>query len=239
LIPAVKNGFSWLCGGLASLVCFGVKIMKDFKIPVPLLNSPVLLVSSSMQISAAIVIGVFFLLATSTYKVTRQHRVEICEGTEEIREVDEDVDLRRQSDKAFELSMPQQTVDYVETVTDFVTYGHSFLGFELTRVHKEVYETSDDRKADLELLTQMTSPRSTQMTISPEALMERMATSTSNGPEVNYDRSSIFGQDVNGNTSRLATAMILSDRCRNIPSCVYESVFRTRDVLRLVRNPEN
>lgn len=198
-----------------------------------------------MSIVAA---GKHFMYRTAQFKVIRSHHLELMpEQKIEWRDADNEfipndaddfgkspnpnVDLRREADLTFQNKLAFKAVKYIETVRDTYEYGHNFGMFKWVKHETVDIEVSPVRTADAELLTQMTNPRNISMNNSAESLIERLG--NSNGPMINYDRADIFEEDVNANTSRLATGVVLSARCDNLKTCVYESLFRKADQVRL------
>ena len=108
------------------------------------------------------------------------------------------------------------------------------------KVHRsQVYArgTTDNLLFDLELVLQMLSPKNTLYTISPEAVLERLANSTNVGPFIHYNRGDMLKDAIMDNSCRFASIHILSHRSKFREVGIYNTLFQKGVSMRLVENP--
>jgi len=237
LITMITTAFA----GLISLM----KFLKDIKVDtnkIPILGLIDSFMSNFSNVSWKSTVLVCCLLITYFYTLhyreVKVHKIVVdLEQDPELVPVNDDVDLRREGDKAFDNILSVKNIYYEEIVKDKIEYGHDFGMFNYYNVVTDSTIVSDKRLVDVELLTQMTAPRVLGLNNSIESVIDRLASSTNAGPFINYNRNGILVDDVSGNATRFAVALAAAPRCSNLETDIYNHVFRSRDVLRLVRVP--
>lgn len=128
------------------------------------------------------------------------------------RKRDKTMDFRVQGQKTFEMTEDSTLGVFDEEYTKTYPYGYYEDGRFITidkYVHDRKVTTST---CELELVCQMFSSRNTCSTVSSEALVERIASSTNLAPHVNNFRNDPFMHDVYNNSSRLAALIVLHHR---------------------------
>jgi len=168
----------------------------------------------------------------------RRHVIKDIDNEVERIDKNETSDLRRQADKNFKIELDEIYVSYTEKVSDCVTVKIDLPLFTLNSGEIKVKsEQNTGLIASKEVLMNAIQPRSVNMSVSSEALLERMAGNIANAPYVNSDKGKLLSNDIYNDTSRLATAIQLHFRCNRKPTCIYDVNFRKEDTIRLVCVP--
>lgn len=176
-----------------------------------------------------------FLIASRPY----YKKTVVCEhNTLQVLE-DDNIDARIEIDKNFEITQSSKIID----VTDKLQKCHPVGYFDYNGKYVEymtLHENPDKSfyQVNLEQVAQMCSPKNMAMTISAEAVLERVGNSNNVSPFVWTDRSWIFDDSLAENSARFASYVILHHRFSQRETDLYDQLFRRGDRLRLIRSPE-
>lgn len=168
------------------------------------------------------------------------HRLVITNQNIPTPEIESHDDMRRQADQTHEVTVKEELCMYNEYVEEYVNLKFDTpLGKMETGGVLGYTEANLDLVASRALVKEMYQPRSVSMNISPESLMERMASNTANGQFIDYDRSTSLNTDIINDSARLALAIMMSHRSQRVKTDIYEEVFRRGDLVRVLQVPEN
>jgi len=145
-----------------------------------------------------------------------------------------DPDFRRQMDVSFKLAQGEMLVTYKHIYSweyHYIYYDDTADRCVSRKVHEHI--STEEGMCSLELLMQMTGPKTTALTISAESVIERMGNSCNLGPFINYSRSDCLTDDVLNNTAKCAVDVILSHRYKYNKTDIYQQHFRTEDRIRM------
>lgn len=162
-------------------------------------------------------------------------RIEITDSVD-VCAPDPKLDMRIESDKNFKVTQGRRqhiVTEYTSRVNPvgYYSYDGTFVCTNsiTDRVNNYTY------LADMEIVMQMCSAKNTALTISPEAVIERIGNSNNCSPFVNTNRYDQTLQDIPGNSSRVAACLQLSHRYHAKNTDIYDQVFRRGDRIRLTR----
>lgn len=149
-------------------------------------------------------------------------------------------DHRRDVDTSFELKESSKIFTFREKKYDQIVLEDRdvFTGnWRVVRHYEYMLGTSTPLEFDKELLVQMLSPKNTLLTLSSEALLERLANSTNLGPFISYDRTMSLSGPVLENAAKLSSIIVLSSRSVNREINVYNELFQKGGEMRLTSLP--
>lgn len=147
------------------------------------------------------------------------------------RPISKELDARIESFKNFKLVQDANIYDYTEKLFSNFPIGYENNGkFKiLEMVSQEL--ACDNHLCDLELVSQILCPKNMSMSVSAEAIAERIANSANLGPFINTDRRQPLVEDVNNNSTRLA--FHISMHHRNVyKHDMMDQLFRKGDRMR-------
>lgn len=146
-------------------------------------------------------------------------------------------DFRRAFDTNFAISLNEAHIPVESTYQSHVIYyGHDYYGDVLNDPTSAViYETATTDKfmVSLQLVYQILCPKNNALTISPEALIERMGNSTNLGPMIGYNKQDELDLDVVNGSAKLAIDISLCHRYMTKETDIFDRHFRIADRIRL------
>lgn len=153
--------------------------------------------------------------------------------------IEDNNDPRIESDKNFKITQSSKISKVVDSLITYHPIGYfdwdgKWIETERTIASHEIKEY----EVNLEIVTQMCSPKNMASTISAEAVLERVANSNNCAPFVYTDRSWIFEKSLIENSARYASVIILAHRFSVQKVDMYDQLFRQGDRLRLGRSPQ-
>jgi len=155
----------------------------------------------------------------------------------EVRKNDKNIDKRVQGQKTFEKTEDSHIATFEDTYTKTFPFGYYEDG-NFVIVDRYIHEVKTViNKCELELVCQMFTTRNTCANVSTEALIERISSSTNLGPHINNFRSDHLNYDINNDSYRMASYIILTRRYENSRT-IDAQLFWTGSSLGLMRTRE-
>lgn len=160
----------------------------------------------------------FFTVLSMYGKVTKRHDI-VVTSIDTIEPLPND--CRREMDTNFEKTKLETIVTYTEKVSDVLNL--SILNFSYPIITRSSIK---EKYASAELISNLIDPIVMNPTVSPTSILEKIAKSTNKMSYIDYDRATMFEQDIVENASTFASAVCFHHRCRGLSTNVYDAVFR-------------
>lgn len=153
---------------------------------------------------------------------------------------DPQLDFRREVDTSFEAKESSKIYKFKEKKYDQILVEERDVhtgNWRVIRHYEYMLGTTTALPFDKELLVQLLTSKNTLLTITSEALLERLANSTNLGPFIHYDRNLSLDGPILEDTAKLAAIIVLSSRsaCREVN--VYNELFQKGGEMRLTSLP--
>lgn len=145
--------------------------------------------------------------------------------------VDETYDLRIESEKNFKIVHDCNIYRYSEKLEEIYPIGYYYDDKFIAHQEVPFLISEDTHLCDLELVCQMFNPKNTSMTVSAEAIAERISNSANLGPFINKDRRQPLCEDVINNSARFALNVTMHHR-HAYKGDILDQLFRKGDRLR-------